>query len=123
MLSALWREVPGSKIKESQQVMTMAAFLHIDNDNTSLLAELIQASSFDTETWLKKYLQCYLSPLLHCFYAYELVFMPHGENLIMVMENHTPVKALMKDITEEVIVFNSELNLPEESKTLVYRNL
>lgn len=118
MLSALWREVPGSKIKEDQQVMTMAAFLHIDNDNTSLLAELIQASPFDTTTWLKKYLQCYLSPLLHCFYVYELVFMPHGENLIMVMENHTPVKILMKDITEEVIVFNSELNLPEEVKRL-----
>jgi siderophore synthetase component len=118
MLSALWRESPGSKIREDQQVMTMAAFLHIDNYNTSLLAELIRASPFDITTWLKKYLHCYLSPLLHCFYAYELVFMPHGENVIMVLENHTPVKLLMKDITEEVIVFNSELNLPEEVKRL-----
>lgn len=118
MLSALWRESPMSKIKEGQQLMTMAAFLHIDHDGTSLLSELIKASPFDTTTWLKKYLHCYLSPLIHCFYTYEMVFMPHGENLIMVMEHHTPVNVLMKDITEEVIVFNSELDLPENVKRL-----
>lgn len=118
MLSALWRESPGLKIKENQQVMTMAAFLHIDNDGTSLVKELIKSSPFNTTTWLKKYLQCYLSPLIHCFYTYEMVFMPHGENLIMVMENHTPIIVLMKDITEEVIVFNTELNLPKKVKRL-----
>ncbi|WP_271769621.1 IucA/IucC family protein [Aquimarina algiphila] len=118
MLSALWRESPMSKIKEGQQLMTMAAFLHIDDEGTSLLSELIKASPFDTTTWLKKYLYCYLSPLIHCFYTYEMVFMPHGENLIMVMEHHTPVRVLMKDITEEVIVFNSELDLPGKVKRL-----
>ncbi|WP_103071601.1 IucA/IucC family protein [Aquimarina sediminis] len=118
MLSSLWRESPKSKIKANQEVMTMAAFLHMDKDGSSLLVELIKSSPFDTSVWLKKYLHCYLSPLLHCFYTYEMVFMPHGENLIMVMENHTPVKVLMKDITEEVIVFNPELDLPEKVKRL-----
>ncbi|WP_198511788.1 IucA/IucC family C-terminal-domain containing protein, partial [Bacillus subtilis] len=36
------------------------------------------------------YLTCYLSPLLHCFYQHDLVFMPHGENLIMLLENNVP---------------------------------
>ncbi len=118
MLSALWRESPMSKIKEKQQVMTMAAFLHIDAYGNSLLAELIKSSPLDTTSWLQKYLYCYLSPLIHCFYTYEMVFMPHGENLIIVMENHTPVKILMKDITEEVIVFNPDMELPAEVKRL-----
>ncbi|WP_062052640.1 IucA/IucC family protein [Aquimarina longa] len=118
MLSALWRESPIAKIKRKQKLMTMAAFLHVDSTGTPLLTELIKASSFDTTIWLENYLQCYLSPILHCFYAYELVFMPHGENLIMVMEDHAPVKAIMKDITEEVIVFNSELELPEHVERL-----
>ncbi len=118
MVSALWRESPHSKTTEQQQLMTMAAFLHIDKDGTSLLAELITQSPHDIDTWLRSYLQVYLSPLLHCFYKYELVFMPHGENIIMVMEHQTPVKILMKDITEEIIVFNPDLELPEKVQRL-----
>ncbi len=118
MLSALWRENPNCKIKEDQQLMTMAAFLHIDNRGNSLLAELIQKSPDTVDLWLQKYFTAYLSPLLHCFYTYEMVFMPHGENIIMVMENATPVHILMKDITEEVIVFNQELEMSDEVKRL-----
>ncbi len=118
MLSALWRESPHSKIKDSQKVATMAALLHVDKNDSSLLVELISSSSVDTETWIKKYLKAYLSPIIHCFYHYELVFMPHGENLILVFEDNTPVYALMKDITEEVIVFNEEMYLPEHADRL-----
>ncbi|OEJ98578.1 transcriptional regulator [Flavivirga aquatica] len=118
MLSALWRESPHSKIKEGEQLMTMAAFLHIDKDENALVSELIKASPYNTSTWVEKYLQAYLSPLLHCFYNYGFVFMPHGENIIMVMEDNTPINILMKDITEEVIVFNPELDLPEKVKRL-----
>ena len=113
MLSALWRESPFTKISSNQRVLTMAALLHIDAEDNSLLAGLIDKSPYGTTTWIQRYLKAYLAPLLHCFYKYEFVFMPHGENLILVLEEDTPVYVLMKDITEEVIVFNKEMNLPE----------
>ncbi len=118
MLSALWRESPLSKIKENQKVATMAALLHIDKNNNSLLAELIKSSGIKADLWIEKYLRAYFQPLIHCFYKYELVFMPHGENIIMVLENNQPVSILMKDITEEVIVFNEEMYLPEHADRL-----
>lgn len=118
MLSALWRESPHSKIKKSQDLMTMAALLHVDTNGKSLLVELIRASFCGVGMWIRRYLDAYLTPLLHCFYKYGFVFMPHGENIIMVFENHLPVKILMKDITEEVIVFNPELELPNRVKRL-----
>ncbi len=118
MLSALWRESPFSKIDKGQKLMTMAAFLHIDKDDNSLVVELIKASSLSVEGWLEHYLQAYLAPLLHCLFQYELVFMPHGENLIMVLENNIPVKVLMKDITEEVAIFDKTIELPEKAKRL-----
>ena len=118
MLSALWRESPHTKIKKNQQLMTMAAFLHLDSDGDSLIGSLIKASVCDVGNWIRRYLEAYLTPLLHCFYTYGFVFMPHGENIIMVLENHIPVKILMKDITEEVIVFNEKLELPEKVKRL-----
>ena len=118
MLAALWRESPASVVEPGQQLMTMAALLHVDRNGAALLPGLIAASGEDTTTWLKQYLQCYLAPLLHCFYQYELVFMPHGENLILVMESHVPVKAIMKDITEEIVVFNDHPSIPEKAKRI-----
>ncbi|WP_422090148.1 IucA/IucC family protein [Tenacibaculum ovolyticum] len=118
MLSALWRESPFTKISSNQRVFTMAALLHIDYKDNSLLASLIEASPYGAATWVQRYLKAYLAPLLHCFYKYEFVFMPHGENLIMVLEESTPVYVLMKDITEEVIVFNETMYLPEHADRL-----
>lgn len=118
MLSALWRESPLTKITEGQQLMTMAALLHVDSPGKALMIEMIRASGLTPRDWIRSYLNCYLRPLLHCFYKYELVFMPHGENLILVMEGHIPVKAIMKDITEEVIVFNDRIEFSGDARRL-----
>ncbi len=118
MLASLWRESPVSKIDEGQGLMTMAALLHIDHEGNALLPELIKVSGLSTDDWLRSYLKSYLSPLLHCFYKYDLVFMPHGENLILVTENGVPVKALLKDITEEAVILNPDFELPENLKRM-----
>ncbi len=118
MLASLWRESPMSVTNVGQQVMTMAAFLHIDDQGEALLPKIIKKSGLSIEDWLGKYLKAYLSPLLHCFYHFDLVFMPHGENLIIVLENNIPVKALLKDITEEACILNPEMKLPDYLKRM-----
>jgi len=118
MLATLWRESPIPKLSKNQKIMTMAALLHVDQSGNSFVSELIKESGISAKLWIKSYLDAYLSPLLHCFYEHEMVFMPHGENLILVLENHVPVKAIMKDITEEVMVFNGEIPLPEKVKRI-----
>ncbi|MDX1587565.1 MAG: GNAT family N-acetyltransferase [Oleiphilaceae bacterium] len=118
MLSALWRESPMPTLSPGQKPMTMAALLHRDPQGQALLPRLISASGLAPEEWLERYLHCYLTPLLHCFYAHDLVFMPHGENLILVMEGHVPVRALMKDIGEEAAIMNTDLVLGEKVQRL-----
>jgi siderophore synthetase component len=118
MLAVLWRESPIPSLQPGQRLMTMAALLHVDRDSTALLPQLIRSSGLDTTTWLRRYLRCYLSPMLHCFYAHDLVFMPHGENLILVLEENVPVRAIMKDIGEEAAVLNTEITLPEKVRRL-----
>ena len=113
MLAALWRENPIERLEPNQRLMTMASLLHVDPQGSALVHELIKSSQLTIEQWLAQYFDAYLSPLLHCFYQHELVFMPHGENLIMIMENNTPIKMLMKDIGEEICLLNSEQALPE----------
>jgi siderophore synthetase component len=118
MFSALWRENPLTLAGEGQRLMTMAALLHTDRHGRALLPALIEASGLDVEAWLDRYMNAYLAPLVHCFYTHDLVFMPHGENLILVMENHVPVRAIMKDIAEESAILNKDAKLPENVKRL-----
>ncbi|GAA3652861.1 IucA/IucC family protein [Flavivirga jejuensis] len=117
MSCALWRESPMKKIKPNQKLMTMAALLHIDMYGESFLSELIKASKISVTDWVKKYIYSYLSPLLHCFYKYDMRFMPHGENIILVLEDHVPVNIILKDIGEEVAV-NKKEGLPESVKRI-----
>lgn len=113
MLACLWRESPVRYQQDGRRLMTMAALLHVDADERALLPRLIQASGLATTDWLDRYLRAYFRPLLHCFYAYDLVFMPHGENLILQLEDGVPVRAIMKDIAEEIGIMNTEVELPE----------
>lgn len=119
MFSALWRENPLPLLRKGERLMTMASLLHVDRDGEALLPALIEASGLSARMWLKRYLQAYLTPLIHCFYAHDLVFMPHGENLILVMQGHVPVRVIMKDIAEESAIFNTKVQLPENIGRLV----
>lgn len=118
MFAALWRENPVAQLQPNQRLMTMAALLHTDKHGDALIVEMIKSSGLGTSDWLKRYMHAYLSPLLHCFYQYDLVFMPHGENLILRFENNIPVNAFMKDIAEEIAVMNPHARLPEKAKRL-----
>jgi siderophore synthetase component len=118
MFSALWRENPLALAGDGQRLMTMAALLHSDRLGNALLPALIARSGLSAQAWLERYLDAYLAPLVHCFYRHDLVFMPHGENLILVMENHVPVRAIMKDIAEESAILDKDAKLPENVKRL-----
>lgn len=113
MIAALWRESPLPRAAEGEQLTTMAALLHRDADGDALVTAWIKASPVDAATWVRSYLRAYLRPLVHCLYAYDLAFMPHGENLLLRLRDHVPVGAFMKDIGEEVAVMG-DLPLPAE---------
>ncbi|MEV4657119.1 IucA/IucC family siderophore biosynthesis protein [Micromonospora sp. NPDC049301] len=114
MLAALWRESPVPGLAPGRRLTTMAALLHVDDDGGSLAAELIARSGLAPEVWLRRYLDAYLTPLLHSFYAHDLAFMPHGENVILVLdERDTVERVIFKDIAEEIAVMSTEVELPE----------
>ena len=114
MLSALWRESPLPRLHSGEQLATMAALLHTDAAGRPLVSALIEQSGLSARAWLEQYLRAYLVPLLHCFYAHELAFMPHGENLIMVLKDGAVQRMIMKDIAEEIVVMGDRTPLPQD---------
>ncbi|GAA4090576.1 IucA/IucC family protein [Nonomuraea soli] len=112
MLAALWRESPVPSLAPGQRLATMASLLHVDRDGRSLAAELITLSGLRPCAWVRRYLEAYLVPLLHAFYAHELAFMPHGENVILVLDGHAVERVIFKDIAEEIVVMGPAVELP-----------
>ncbi|MGY5047199.1 IucA/IucC family protein [Streptomyces sp. 900105755] len=112
MLAALWRESPVPSLQEGESLATMASLLHVDHEGASLAAALIERSGLPAREWLRAYLRAYFTPLLHSFYAYDLVFMPHGENVILVLEDGVVRRAIYKDIAEEIAVMDPDAVLP-----------
>ncbi|MFI7414817.1 IucA/IucC family protein [Streptomyces sp. NPDC049627] len=112
MLAALWRESPVPSLQDGESLATMASLVHVDHEGASFAGALIEQSGLAPTEWLRRYLRAYFTPLLHSFYAYDLVFMPHGENVILVLEDGVVVRAIYKDIAEEIAVMDPDAVLP-----------
>ncbi|MFJ1974772.1 IucA/IucC family protein [Streptomyces sp. NPDC087903] len=118
MLAALWRESPVSSLQDGESLATMASLVHVDHEGASVAGALIERSGLAPREWLRGYLRAYLTPLLHSFYAYDLVYMPHGENVILVLKDGVVRRAIYKDIAEEIAVMDPDAVLPPEVRRI-----
>ncbi|MFE5492149.1 IucA/IucC family protein [Streptomyces virginiae] len=112
MLAALWRESPVNSLGDGERLATMASLLHVDAEGKSFVGALIEESGLTPAEWLKPYLKAYLLPLVHCFYQYDLAYMPHGENTILVIKDGVVQRAIFKDIAEEIVIMDADAVLP-----------
>ncbi|MFD5267602.1 IucA/IucC family protein [Streptomyces sp. NPDC058335] len=118
MLAALWRESPVPSLQDGESLATMAALVHVDHEGRSVAGALIERSGLAPTEWLRHYLRAYYTPLLHTFYAYDLVFMPHGENTVLVLKDGVVQRAVYKDIAEEIAVMDPDAVLPPEVRRI-----
>ncbi|AOX66007.1 siderophore synthetase [Curtobacterium sp. BH-2-1-1] len=112
MLAALWRESPLPRVTDGERLLTMAALLHRDASGDAVVSALIEASGLPADEWVRRWLDAYLLPVVHCLTVHDLVFMPHGENLVLVVRDGVVVRAVMKDIGEEVAVLGRHADRP-----------
>ena len=113
MVAALWRESPVPLLSRDERLASMTSLLHRDASGAALATAMIAASGLEPASWVRSYLHAYVRPVVHCLLAHELAFMPHGENLVLVLRDHVPVRAMMKDVGEEVAVMDDR-PLPAE---------
>lgn len=114
-LGAIWRESAENYLQKNENIMTMASLLYVDDQGKSMVGALIEKSGLSASAWLSAYLKAYLKPVLRIFYQHAFFFSPHGENTILVMENHVPKRIIIKDFVEEIVLTNeSKATLPNE---------
>ncbi|MFE1795259.1 IucA/IucC family protein [Streptomyces sp. NPDC059517] len=114
LLGAIWREPLSRHLAPGERARTLAALLHTDPDGRAFAAELVDRSGLDPRSWLRRLFAALLPPLLHFLYRYGTVFSPHGENAIVVFDDHdVPVRLAVKDFVDDVNV--SAERLPEHA--------
>ncbi|TDN91750.1 IucA/IucC family siderophore biosynthesis protein [Microbacterium sp. BK668] len=118
MLAALWRESPVPLVRTGERPATMASLLHRDAAGRSVATALVRRSGLPATDWLRAYLEVYLRPVVHCLLAHDLAFMPHGENLILILDGAVPTGVFMKDIGEEVALL-SDRAVPDDVRRIV----
>ncbi|MFJ6694494.1 IucA/IucC family protein [Streptomyces sp. NPDC091272] len=112
LLGAIWREPLADRLDPGERARTLAALLHTDPHGRAFTAELVERSGTDPAAWLRSLFAALLPPLLHFLYKYGTVFSPHGENAIVVFDEHdVPVRLAIKDFVDDVNI--SAVPLPE----------
>ena len=73
-------------IADGERLATMASLLHRDARRRARWWRSWSAPSGQSATsWLRSFLHAYLRPVAHCLLAHDLAFMPHGENVVLVL--------------------------------------
>jgi siderophore synthetase component len=115
-LGVLWRESATKYLQPGERIITMASLLYVDEAGHSMIGELIKRSGLTTAEWLLAYLQAYLKPLLQIYYQHSLCVTPHGENIILVLKEEAPVRIIIKDFVDDIV-------LTEEAKEKLPKDL
>ncbi|MEU6484109.1 IucA/IucC family siderophore biosynthesis protein [Streptomyces sp. NPDC046887] len=122
LLGAIWREP--LRLPPGERARTLAALLHTDPDGRAFTAELVARSGLEPGEWLRRLFAALLPPLLHFLYRYGTVFSPHGENAIVVFDEHDiPVRLAIKDFVDDVNVSAAVLpehdSMPEDVRAVL----
>ncbi|MBK2093025.1 GNAT family N-acetyltransferase [Francisella philomiragia] len=122
-LGAIWRESIHTKLKSTEQAITMAALTYVDANNKSIICEMIKESSLDIDKWLEMFFENTVPALLHFLYKYGMVFSPHGENSILIIEDNLPVGLAMKDFVDDINICKNPVaelrSLPQQVKNAI----
>lgn len=111
-LGCIWRESVSARQDANERVRTFASLLHVDNQGTAFVAELVRASGLSAEAWLQHLFDTLLVPLMHVLYRYGITFNPHGQNTLLGFDgSDVPRRLYLKDFVDDVCV--SFTDVPE----------
>ncbi|WP_206788788.1 IucA/IucC family siderophore biosynthesis protein [Amycolatopsis sp. MtRt-6] len=115
-LGALWREP--IRLAAGERAISFAALPYRGPDGGSVLAHLIGGG--DAAAWLTRLFDLTLTPLLQWLLRHGVGFCPHGQNLILVVDDAgVPQRVLIKDFAQGVDLLDEQVpsyaSLPPEA--------
>ncbi len=116
MLGAIWREPVA--LRPGEQAFSLAALFHRDPAGVGFVEPLIERSGMPVDAWVRALHEVTLPPLLHVLYRYGAAFSPHGQNCLLVVRDGVPVRLVVKDFVDDMMVSSDPLpelaDMPED---------
>ncbi|CBW25438.1 putative siderophore biosynthesis protein IucC [Halobacteriovorax marinus SJ] len=102
-----WRQSMESlESSPEEKTLMTGTMLFVDNNNKSLVAELIEKSGLDKEAWLSLYFNKVVIPLYHLQSSYGISLVSHGQNIVLKLKNHAPHGVAIKDFGGDLRISN-----------------
>jgi siderophore synthetase component len=109
LLGAIWRESVEGYLAAGERAISLAALLHRDPSGVGFVEPLIARSGLSVEAWVRRLHEVTLPPLLHVLYRYGAAFSPHGQNCMLVLRDDVPVRLVVKDFVDDMMVSSDPL--------------
>jgi siderophore synthetase component len=109
LLGAIWRESVETYLHPGERAISLAALLHRDPDAVAFAEPLIARSGLSVEAWVARLHEVTLPPLLHMLYRYGAAFSPHAQNCMLVLREDAPVRLVVKDFVDDMMVSSDPL--------------
>lgn len=109
LLGAIWRESVEAYLEPDERAISLAALLHRDPAGVSFVEALIERSGLAVEDWVGRLHEAMLPPLLHMLYRYGAAFSPHAQNCMLVLRGDAPVRLVVKDFVDDMMVSSDPL--------------
>lgn len=115
LFGSVWRESATRKADDGERPVTLAALLHVDGEGVPFVSRLVEASGLDDEAWVRALFDALWPPLLHFLYRYGVAFSPHGQDVVLLVEDGRPARLALKDLIDVNV---SEDRVPERAGVL-----
>ncbi|WP_430504590.1 IucA/IucC family protein [Haloparvum sp. PAK95] len=110
LFGSVWRESVYDETTGDERPVTLAALLHVDGEGVPFVSRLIEESGLDDDAWVRAFFDTLWPPILHFLYQYGAAFSPHGQDVILLVEDGVPTRLALKDLID---VNLSEERVPE----------
>ncbi|RKQ88123.1 siderophore synthetase component [Solirubrobacter pauli] len=118
LLGAIWRESVEAYLEPDERAISLAALLHRDPAGRSFVEALVERSGLAVADWIAALHEVTLPPLLHMLYRYGAAFSPHAQNCMLVLRDDVPVRLVVKDFVDDMMVSSDPLpelaDMPED---------
>ncbi|MFA4929343.1 MAG: IucA/IucC family protein [Patulibacter sp.] len=104
MLGALWRDPLAPRLEPGERAFTLAALLHRDAAGVSFAEQLVARSGLDARSWVDRFHDVVLPPLLHVLYRFGATFSPHAQNCLLIVRDGVPARLVVKDVADDAII-------------------
>lgn len=115
-LGAIWRENVSVHLKQGETAWPLNALMLVQPDGVPFIQDAVERHG--VEKWSEALVRTVTLPIIHLLYAHGIALESHAQNIILVLEDDSPKRIIIKDLHDGVRYVPDQLLHPERAPKL-----